>query len=106
MPNLSSIPAGTYRLIPHPRPNGDDVLALVNPGLGVYYLDSDRPRKVGRFMILIHPANHVGELAGCIAPGMRHEGDEVRDSRDAMGEIMKYGPQEIEIIGSNEWVAS
>lgn len=71
-PNLSCVPAGTYKLIAHTRPDGDDVLALVNPGLGVYYLAKDRPHRVGRYLILIHPANLVNEIAGCIAPGMGH----------------------------------
>lgn len=110
-PSLSCVPAGTYKLIAHSRPNGDDVLALVNPGLGVYYLPQDRPHKVGRFLILIHPANYVDEIEGCIAPGMGrslHEtkGPMVTDSRTAMREIMMYGPQEIEIVGHNDWVAS
>lgn len=99
MPNLSCVPAGRYRLIPHERPNGDDVLALVNPGLGVFYLDTDRPNRTGRFLILMHPATRVQELEGCIAPGLRHDGEELRDSRKAMAAIMNYGPREIEIIG-------
>lgn len=99
MPSQSCIPAGRYQLVPHEREDGDDVLALVNPGLGVYYLDRDRPNKVGRFLILIHVANWVHEVEGCLAPGMRHEGESVRESTKAMGHIMYWGPKEIEIIG-------
>ena len=53
-PNNSCVPAGTYALIKHTRSNGREVVALINPGLGVYYKASDRPSGVGRFKILIH----------------------------------------------------
>lgn len=100
-PSLSCVPAGRYLLLPHERPNGDDVLALVNPGLGVYHLPHQRPNKVGRWGILLHSANRVDQIAGCLAPGMRFDGEETRESRQAMTRIMQFGPKEIDIIGEN-----
>lgn len=97
-PSLSCVPAGFYELIPHTRPNGDKVVALVNPGLGVYYQPTDRPNQVGRYLVLIHPANIVEEIEGCLAPGMGRNGSIVTDSRRAMERIMAQRPTHIEII--------
>jgi hypothetical protein len=109
-PRESCIPAGLYDLIPHTRPNGDKVLALINPGLAVFYIDSDRPSGIGRSLILIHVANYVREVIGCIAPGMAHTRtnteDMVTGSADAMRAIMDYAPDEIEIIGENKYEAA
>ncbi len=89
----SCIPAGRFLLRPHARRNGDVVVALVNPGHAVYYLDEDRPN-VGRFLILIHSANWVHQIMGCIAPGKtRTQSDQgmmVTSSRSAMRQIMEY----------------
>ena len=89
-PNNSCVPAGTYKLIHHTRPNGDKVLALVNPGLGVYYQAEERTRAVGRFLILIHAGNTSKDVIGCIAPGMGRSGQMVTSSRKAMKLIMDY----------------
>lgn len=101
-PFLSCVPAGWYRLRPHTRPNGDRVLALTNAGLAVYYNDADRPSGVGRYLILIHPANWTYQIAGCIAPGLSHavsnKGTMVTSSRIAMDRIMEYvGNDEAEL---------
>lgn len=90
-PNNSCVPAGRYDLIFHTRPNGDEVLALVNPGLGVYYQAEDRPRGVGRFLILIHAGNYSHDIIGCIAPGLGRAGKMVTSSRAAMKIIMASG---------------
>ncbi len=98
-PNNSCVPAGTYALIPHTRSSGKKVVALVNPGLGVYYRKSDRPSGVGRFKILIHPGNTHKDVVGCIAPGLGRKGQATRSSRKAMKIIMDYiGGHEAEII--------
>jgi hypothetical protein len=93
-PNESCVPAGHYQLINHKRPNGDDVVALVNHGLGVYYLPDERPNGVGRSLILIHVANYVHQIVGCIAPGMgatvTDQGRMVTSSRQAMGILMDW----------------
>ena len=95
-PNNSCVPAGDYKLVPHTRPNGDEVVALVNPGLGVYYQAEDRPSGVGRFLILIHAGNYSTDIVGCIAPGLGRSGDAmVTSSRDAMKIVMAAGPTEM-----------
>jgi len=86
----SCVPAGRYDLIKHKRPNGKTVVALVNPGLGVYYEDADRPFSVGRYLILMHPGNTHKDVVGCIAPGMGRHNSMVLNSRKAMKKIMDY----------------
>ena len=86
----SCVPAGRYDLIKHVRPNGQEVVALVNPGLAVFYEDLDRPSSVGRYLILIHPGNTHADVVGCIAPGLGRSGQMVTSSRDAMKKIMEY----------------
>jgi hypothetical protein len=65
----SCVPDGIYNLVPHTRPNGDKVVALVNPELGVWYGKADRPSTWGRYLVLIHSGNYVDHVVGCIAPG-------------------------------------
>lgn len=93
-PFKSCIPAGRYLLRPHARSNGGIVVALINPGHGVYYSKHDRINDVGRYKILIHSANWVHQIVGCIAPGKtRTESDQgmmVTSSRDSMEQIMGY----------------
>ena len=102
-PEESCVPAGRYKLIPHTRKSGDKVRALVNPGLGVYYLKGDRPNGVGRYLILIHAANWVHQIIGCVAPGLDRawsaKGPMVTSSRKAMKVLMKWlGDDEAEIL--------
>jgi len=95
----SCVPAGRYDLKFHVRPNGQKVVALINPGLGVYYEDLDRPFSVGRYMILIHPGNTHADVVGCIAPGLGRSGQTVTRSRDAMRRLMSYlGDEESELL--------
>jgi hypothetical protein len=68
-PFVSCIPAGEYKLIPHTRPNGDEVYAIVNESTGIYQYPNPKAK---RDLILIHKANIMTELAGCIAPGNKH----------------------------------
>ena len=93
-PFKSCIPAGRYLLRPYHRGNGDDVMALVNAGHGVYYMNADRPNEVGRYKILIHSANWVHQVVGCIAPGASRtdsaKGRMVTSSRASMKKIMEY----------------
>lgn len=110
-PNVSCVPAGVYQLVRHTRPkSGDKVLALVNAGLGVYYMPDDRPQKVGRWGILFHAATYVSHLEGCIAPGFRHAHNEkgayVTESGAAMELIMRYvgdDDAECEILGETTY---
>ena len=101
-PFNSCIPPGRYDLIPHLRPNGDKVVALVNPGFGVYYRDDDRPREVGRYLILIHAGNWAEDIVGCIAPGIdrtqSRKGPMVLKSRKAMKILMDWIDEPAEIL--------
>lgn len=65
-PFVSCIPDGTYNLEPFTRTNGDEVYCLTNSALGI-----TREQEEGseRFAILIHKANWMTDLAGCVAPG-------------------------------------
>jgi hypothetical protein len=93
-PFNSCIPDGKYKLIPHTRPDGKEVVALVNEDLGVYYLAEDRPNNRGRYLILIHIANWVENVVGCIGPGIgkaeSDKGPMVTSSKAAMKKIMDY----------------
>lgn len=92
MPFESCVPDGRYELIAYERQNGDHVYALRNPDLGVYFTQQDRGTREGRYKILIHSANWVGQVVGCIAPGLvRTIADNrrmVRSSRRAVAQIM------------------
>lgn len=92
VPFESCVPDGSYELIPHQRPSGDDVLALRNPDLHVYYSDAERNGREGRYLVLIHVGNYVDDVVGCIAPGIArtiHRNRRmVTSSRNAMRLIM------------------
>lgn len=108
-PFTSCVPSGRYQLVPHTRANGDKVVALVNHGLGVYYLPTEKPHDVGRDLILIHKANWLKDIEGCIAPGIGFAPDTVNgymvtESAEAMKHIMAAfaaGEDELEIRGTN-----
>lgn len=91
---ISCIPDGVYQLIRHARPNGDVVLALRNPKLGVYYSRENVPDIGGRYLILAHVGNYVDDVQGCIAPGASRTiaGNRrmVGNSRSAMARIMAH----------------
>jgi len=97
--NNSCVPNGEYQLIPHRRPNGDNVYALVNETQKVFYSPNDVPANGGRFLILIHPGNWSTDVTGCIAPGLGKvsslKGPMVTKSRSAMERIKNY-------IGEND----
>ena len=90
----SCIPDGEYCLFPFERPNGERVFALVNESLGVHlYGKRGDPF---RFLCLIHPANFVYEIAGCIAPGRDRVPTEglimVTHSRATMADLLARVP--------------
>jgi len=66
----SCIPDGEYELRKHTRPDGAQVVALINPDRGVFYQKEDRFEVWGRYLILIHAGNYVRDIVGCIAPGL------------------------------------
>ena len=101
-PYESCVPDGLYTLRPHTRPDPDptddkppqEVVALVNESLGVYYLKHDRPNNVGRFLCLIHIGNWVFNGVGCVLPGLGFgpsaQGPMVKSSKAAVKRIMDY----------------
>ena len=107
MPFVSCVPDGRYSLVEHGRPNGDRVPALRNPDLGVYYSKTSVPPEGGRTLILIHAANWVDQLHGCIAPGIGSTVSDnrmmVTNSRAAMVKVMESfdnGDDELVIVPS------
>ena len=92
MPFESCVPDGKYQLVAHRRQNDDQVYALRNPALGVFYTKQERGDLEGRYLILLHSATWVEQVVGCIAPGLVRTIAEnkrmVRASRDAMRQIM------------------
>ncbi len=101
LPFESCVPDGAYELIPHTRPNGDKVYALRNPDLHVYYTREERGDQSGRYLILLHAANWIEEIVGCIAPGLvrtiAQNKRMVRSSREAMRLIMSNKRESIVI---------
>lgn len=105
IPYNSCIPDGLYSLEPFQSNKFGDTFALVNPTLNVYKNSQDRKADLDRFACLIHPANFVDQLQGCIAFGMgrklladKSKGGQldlaVADSRKAVSKILSYIRQE------------
>ncbi len=92
VPRESCVPDGSYRLLPHTRPDGTEVLALRNTARGVYYTEEERGDRPGRFLILLHAGNTTDDIVGCIAPGegrtIHKNRRMVTSSRKAMQQIM------------------
>ena len=89
---VSSVPNGTYKLVPFKRPRKDNIIVpqLLNKELGVYLFEDELPPEGGRFLILMHPGNKVEDIIGCIASGSwKREPYEVNSSRDAQALIMQ-----------------
>lgn len=81
-PFESCIPPGEYKLTPFTRSNGDHVLALTGDTVSI------EKSKKERYAVLIHPANYMHEVVGCIGPGMDRVGNMVTHSRDAVSKIL------------------
>ena len=92
---VSCVPVGTYRLVKHDTEAHPRSFALVNEELGVYHLMLPAGKQ-GRTACLIHVANKVAELRGCIALGMERAlsgGEwEVRRSRLAVDRFYAMVP--------------
>ena len=93
-PYASCVPAGVYDLKLHKRGDGSIVPALINPALGVHYLEDDLPDAGGRFLILMHVGNWAHDVVGCIAPGLYHadnpQGRMVSSSGKSMRRVMSF----------------
>jgi len=83
----SCVPVGTYDLVLHDSEAHPETWALVNPNLGVTHWGPSQ-----RSAVLIHPANVVAELRGCIAPGLIRGVRQVQRSRDAMAKLKAMLP--------------
>lgn len=70
-PDVSCVPAGAYQLVTHDSPRHPRTWALVAPTLGVFHEPGDMPPGFGpaRIACLIHTANWVTQLEGCIGIG-------------------------------------
>lgn len=92
--NLSCVPPGLYTLERHNTETHPMTYALVNHELDVvHYEGDDHDPDEDRATCLIHVANYVHNVIGCIGPGTRAELDPkfgycVRESRKAM-EILR-----------------
>ncbi len=67
---ISCILGGRYELTPFLRPSGERAFRLYNPDLGVYHDKADCPDGKGRFLILMHIANYLRDIEGCLATGL------------------------------------
>lgn len=88
---ISSVPLGSYRLERHNTSKHPHTWAIVNPELGVVH----DPAPGMRSDILIHPANFVSQLEGCIAvgKGRRFIGQwQITQSRIAFEELTSMLP--------------
>lgn len=83
MKGVSCVPRGTYRLVRHDTEAHPRTFALVNEDLGVYHY-AVPPGEQGRTACLIHVANVVAELRGCIALGMDRGENSISRSRIAV----------------------
>lgn len=74
MRRQSCVPPGTYRVDPWNSVNFPETYIITNPQLGVYRQPGDIPadQAWGRSAILIHVANFVRNVVGCIGLGMEH----------------------------------
>jgi len=70
-PFASCVPDGEYLLNPWVRPDDSEVYIFFNSDLGVYQEEDDMPDGVGRFLVLMHIANFVRNVVGCVGPGTR-----------------------------------
>ena len=87
---VSCIPQGTYKAVKHRSPKFGESVWIQNVP--------------NRSEILIHPANYVRQLLGCIAPGdslrdIDGDGlDDVTNSRNTMNKILALLPNSFEVV--------
>lgn len=104
-PMVSCIPAGTYHLVEHDSPRFGRCYAVMGLGVGL------TPGKDARTFILIHAANIVDELSGCIAVGAFHTVMQgkwaIANSRKALGllegSLAKVKDDERQLIIKDDW---
>ena len=94
-PMESCFPVGTYDLVKEYSPKyGKSMYYVVNPDHGVYLRKEDRFHDWERWGCMIHPANWVHQINGCVAPGMSRGviGDSygVGSSRSAVEKLYEH----------------
>lgn len=74
MRRQSCVPPGVYRVDPWNSANFPETYIITNPELGVYRQPGDIPKGQawGRSAILMHVANRVRDVIGCVGLGMEH----------------------------------
>lgn len=82
--NTSCVPKGLYQLVLHDTVKHPRSFALVNPALGVIHLP-DPTFPDARTVCLLHIANEIAELLGCIGLGMTALGCWLSSSAVALG---------------------
>lgn len=79
----SCVPLGLYDLVLHDTVHHPRSFALVNPALGVIHLP-DLTYPDARTVCLLHIANKIADLLGCIGLGMSATDCWISDSRIAL----------------------
>ncbi|MGH8221330.1 MAG: DUF5675 family protein [Steroidobacteraceae bacterium] len=96
MPGHSCVPAGTYELALHDSKEHPRSFALVNPALGVYHMELPKGITIGRTCCLLHVANYVRQLLGCIGVGQKRvliaESWDLENSEDAYRALCSHVP--------------
>jgi hypothetical protein len=81
---ISSIPTGTYDVIPRTSPRYKNHFHLLNVP--------------NRLFILIHVGNYPKDTNGCLLPGTSHTRDMVGSSRVAMENLLSKYPKGFKLI--------
>jgi len=90
-PDRSCVPAGKYDLALHDTPKHPKSFALVNRDLGVIH-EPDPTFPNARVACLIHVANYVSQLEGCIGVGLAYSHCEISSSAAALALLNKFLP--------------
>ena len=89
-PNVSCVPAGIYRLIPHDSPKFGKTYELENKELDV----SKCGRTKRTYCLFGHVGNTVEDVTGCVAFGWRvilgREHPFITDSRTSTQRVLEY----------------
>lgn len=80
---ISCVPAGQYALLLHDSELHPKTFALSNPDLGVIHFPN-AAYPYARTAVLIHVANYVQELQGCVGVGLEAGDCTIASSRAAM----------------------
>jgi hypothetical protein len=96
----SCVPLGIYRLVLHDTPLHPQTWAMVNEGLRVFHEPGDiTPGPTARTACLLHSANIVSQLAGCIGVGL------TRSALDGEPDIASSVAAFEELKAAVPWVA-